>query len=119
VGSHCSSLHKLTRHFNIIPDLIETLIPSRRHPSSANPWTTHIAKSKEEAVEEHEQLEDRIQIFSDGSGFKGKFGAAAILFHAGKSPRTLRYHLGMDKEHTVFEAKEVGLTLAARLISTE
>jgi hypothetical protein len=38
MGSHRSSLHKLTHHFNIIPDLIKTLIPSWCHPSSANPW---------------------------------------------------------------------------------
>jgi hypothetical protein len=32
---------------------------------------------------------------------------------------TLKFHLGTDKEHTVFEAEEVGLVLAARLIATE
>jgi hypothetical protein len=31
----------------------------------------------------------------------------------------LCYHLGTDKKHTVFEAEEVGLTLAAKLIPTE
>ncbi|OAX31073.1 ribonuclease H-like protein, partial [Rhizopogon vinicolor AM-OR11-026] len=60
-----------------------------------------------------------IQVYSDGSGYKGQIGAAAILFCAGKAPSTLRYHLGTDKEHTVFEAEEVGLTLAAKLIATE
>ncbi|KAG2030854.1 hypothetical protein BDR03DRAFT_840085, partial [Suillus americanus] len=31
----------------------------------------------------------------------------------------LRYYLGTDKEHTVFEAEIVGLTLAAKLVATE
>ncbi|OJA12581.1 hypothetical protein AZE42_04938, partial [Rhizopogon vesiculosus] len=84
-----------------------------------NPWNTHITNSKEEAIQEHEQLADTIQVYSDGSGYKGQIGAAAILFRAGKAPRTLRYHLGTDEEHTVFEAEEVGLTIAAKLIATE
>jgi hypothetical protein len=46
------------------------------------------------------------------SSYKRKIGAAAILFQAGKPLRMLRYHLGADKEHMVFKAKEVGLTLA-------
>lgn len=119
VGSHRSSLHRLTHHYAIDPDEVETLIPARRSPSTKNPWTTHIADSKEAAITEHEQLTDVIQVYCDGSGYKGKIGAAAVLFRAGKSPRTLRFHLGTEEEHTVFEAEEVGLTLAARLIATE
>lgn len=119
VGSHRTSLHRLTNRLAIIPDKIESLIPARRPPSSKNPWQTHIASSKEEAIKEHEQLTDTIQVYSDGSGYKGQIGAAAVLFRAGKAPRTLRFHLGTDDEHTVFEAEEVGLTLAAKLIATE
>ncbi|OJA18739.1 hypothetical protein AZE42_12536 [Rhizopogon vesiculosus] len=119
VGSHRTSLHRLCHRFAIIPDEIETLIPARRPPSTKSPWRIHIAISKEEAIKEHEQLMDIIQVYSDGSGYKGQIGAAAILFRAGKAPRTLRYHLGTDKEHTVFEAEEVGLTLAAKLIAME
>ncbi|KAG1737355.1 ribonuclease H-like domain-containing protein, partial [Suillus occidentalis] len=55
----------------------------------------------------------------DGSGHEGKIGAAAVLFQAGQRPRTLCYHLGSDKEHTVFEAEVVGLNLAAELLATE
>jgi hypothetical protein len=96
VSSHHSSLHKLTRRYAIIPDDIETLIPSRRSPSSSNPWSTHIATSKADAITEHEHLTDTIQVYSDGSRHQGKVGAAATLFHAGKPPRTLKFHLGTD-----------------------
>jgi ribonuclease HI len=119
VNSHRTSLHKLTHQFTVIPDDIKTLIPSRRSPSSTNPWSMHIAKTKEEAITEHEQLTDDIQVYSDSSWYKGQVGTAATLFCAGKPPRTLHYHLGTDKEHTVFKAEEVGLTLAARLIAME
>jgi ribonuclease HI len=62
---------------------------------------------------------DSIQVYCDGSGHQGNIGAAAILFRSGQRPRTLRYHLGTDEEHTVFEAEVVGLSLAAELIATE
>ncbi|KAH7919153.1 hypothetical protein BV22DRAFT_1023485 [Leucogyrophana mollusca] len=37
----------------------------------------------------------------------------------GQRPRVLRYHLGDLKDHTVYEAEVVGLTLAAQLLATE
>lgn len=119
VASHRTSLHRLTRRFGLHPDTVETLIPARRPPSTRNTWTSHIAATKDDAIKECEQLTDLIQIYSDGSGFKGRIGAAAILFRVGQQPRTLRFHLGSEEEHTVFEAEEVGLTLAAHLIATE
>lgn len=119
VASHRSSLHRLTHQYTIIPEDIETLLPTRRPPSSTNLHKTHIAASKEMAIQEHLQLSDAIQIYSDGSGHQGGIGAAAVLFRVGKCPRTLRFHLGTEKEHTVYEAEAVGLTLAAKLIATE
>jgi ribonuclease HI len=119
VSSHRTSLHRLTHRFEISPQTVETLIPARRSPTSKNPWNSHIAPNKEQAIAECEVLTDQIQIFSDGSGHKGNIGAAAVLFRAGKAPRTLRYHLGTEDEHTVFEAEEIGLILAARLLATE
>jgi hypothetical protein len=35
------------------------------------------------------------------------------------SPRVLCYYLDTEEEHTIFEAEEVGLTLVAKLISSE
>jgi hypothetical protein len=43
----------------------------------------------------------------------------AVLFRAGKQPRTLHYHLRTEEEHMVFEAEEVGLMLAVWLLATE
>ncbi|KAG1773563.1 ribonuclease H-like domain-containing protein, partial [Suillus occidentalis] len=62
---------------------------------------------------------DSIQVYSDGSGYQGNIGAAAVLFRAGRQPRVLRFHLGSEDEHTVFEGEAVGLMLAAELIATE
>ncbi|KAG1782711.1 hypothetical protein EV702DRAFT_1192379 [Suillus placidus] len=99
--------------------MIETLIPARCSPSTKCPYKTHITVSRDEAKNEHMHLTDQIQVYSDSSGLDGKIGAVAILFRAGAHPRVLKYHLGTDKEHTLYEAETVSLTLAAKLISTE
>jgi len=119
VSSHRSSLHHLTNTFSISPDDIESINPVRRPPTSRIPVKTSIAKSKEEAIAEHFLLSDEIQIYCDGSGYRGKIGAAAIMFRKDRRPRILKYHLGEDSEHTVYEAEEVGLILAAHLLATE
>jgi hypothetical protein len=118
VTSHRSSLHRLTHLFAINPDEIESLKPTTIAPSSSCPYKTQISERKK-AIEEHANLEDEIQVYCDGSGYKKNIGAAAILYRAGARPRILRFHLGNEDEHTVYEAEEVGLTLAAKLISTE
>ena len=43
----------------------------------------------------------------------------AILYRDGRSPRILRKHLRSKEQHTVFEAKVVGLSLAAELVIIE
>lgn len=58
---------------------------------------------------------DDLQIFSDGSGIDGKIGAAATIFNLPNKPM-LHYHLGSDKEHTVFEGETVGVLLSVRLV---
>ena len=119
VSSHRSSLHYLTKSFLISPDDIESINPARRPPSTRIPVKTSIARSKEEAIAEHFHLPDEIQIYCNGSGYQGKIGAAAIMFRKGSHPRTLKFHLGKDSDHTVYEAEEVGLILAAHLLATE
>ncbi|KAG1762216.1 hypothetical protein EDD22DRAFT_778685 [Suillus occidentalis] len=118
VSRHRSSLHKLTCIFSIIPADIETLNPASRAPSRSTPYEPRIT-DRETAIAEHVQLEDNIQINCDRSGLKSNIGTVAVLFRTGSCPRTLRFHLSKDEEHTVFEAEEVGLTLAAQLLKME
>lgn len=57
-------------------------------------------------------------IFTDGSSTNGKVGAAASRYVDFMHVATLRYHLGDDTEHMVFEVEAVGLILAAQLLLT-
>jgi hypothetical protein len=49
---------------------------------------------------------------------QSKVGIAAILILNGRHTLTLQFHLGSDKEHTVHEAKLVGLLLSLHMLSS-
>jgi hypothetical protein len=52
----------------------------------------------------------------DGSGFKGGIGASALLYIEDHLVKTLHCYLGMEQEHTVYEAEGVGLTMALHML---
>jgi len=57
--------------------------------------------------EEKRRSDDAIRVYSDGSGIEGMIGAAAVLYRGGRMKRVLRYQLGTDEEHTVYEGEGV------------
>jgi len=82
-------------------------------------YTSHIAIDKAQTIQEHDESQDEIKIYSDGSVHGGGVGAAVILYRQGKELWSLTYHLGSDKHHTVYEAEIVRLTLAVQLLIHE
>lgn len=67
-------------------------------------------------------METKIQVYTDGSGYEGYAGAAALLVRTDgvhKLQRVLCYTLGPLTEHTVYEAEAVGIILGMYLIQTE
>ena len=56
---------------------------------------------------------DDIQIYTDGSGYKGNIRAAAII---PKTCTTLRFKLGRETRHTIFKGKLVRILLALALL---
>ncbi|KAG8870013.1 hypothetical protein FRB98_002007, partial [Tulasnella sp. 332] len=73
------------------------------------------AQSSENAIDIIQARTDDIKVFSDGSGLNGHIGAAAIT--TGPTNTTLRYYLGRDSAHTIFEAELVGILLALHIIA--
>ena len=116
VKRHKSALHCLAQNLAVDPSRTELIHPRPIHPDSHTPFTTSIAASKKEAIAEFHRCNNRTMIFTDGSCTNGKVGAAASLYVNFNHVATLRYHLGNETEHMVFEAEAVGLILAAHLL---
>ncbi|VDC04308.1 unnamed protein product [Peniophora sp. CBMAI 1063] len=107
----------------VAPSRVEDIIPMRHDPAHADlAFTTFIADSREESQHDNDTLETVIRVYTDGSGYKGFAGAAALLIRTDgihNMTRILRYCLGPLTQHTVYEAEAVGIILGAHLLATE
>lgn len=80
VKRHRSVLHKLMGAFPELRGQVEQIQPSQNQPATPGVVTVRIATSRAAAKEEAEEAirSGSLCIFSDGSGFKGGVGAAAV-----------------------------------------
>ena len=115
VKRHRSPLHVLTNIFGIDPSIIEKIPPVRVHPNrkSSRSVQIDIPANKEDSKRADANATEKIRIYSDGSAHDGKVGAAALLRREGKPDRTLQFHLGSTKHHTVYEAELVGMVMGS------
>lgn len=105
-------MHLLNKH----PSRIETINVARKPTNWQPPIPTRIPPSREGALQAEKDIEDDIKMFTDGSGFEGCVGAAAVLLQGFREPRIARYHLGPTSEHTVFEGECIAHLLAINLL---
>jgi ribonuclease HI len=56
-------------------------------------------------------------IYTDGSGFEQGIGAAAIMTVNGTVTNTIKYYLGQDNAHTVYEAEALAVSLALHMLT--
>jgi hypothetical protein len=120
VKRHRSPLHCLLAAYKWInPDRTETIDAVRMGPKWKPLLGISIAPDKDEAKKEVQENQAEVKIFTDGSGYEGGIGAAAILLRRDKPIRVLRYHLGTEKQQVVYGGEMIGLTLGARLLQTE
>ncbi|EIW74310.1 hypothetical protein CONPUDRAFT_67707, partial [Coniophora puteana RWD-64-598 SS2] len=115
VKHHQTAIHLLAHRCKVRPGEVETLNYPRLFVAPT-PVETHIAKSRKEAVEEHAGRDRGVEVYTDGSGHGGRIGAAAVMVRVNGTTKVLRYHLGSDQRHTVFEAELVGILLAMELL---
>ncbi|KAF5381383.1 hypothetical protein D9615_008435 [Tricholomella constricta] len=116
IKRHRSPLHNLTDIYHLDPNDIETINPVRQLPTYQHPFTTQIAKTREASLQEDLDNRAHIKIYTDGWGYKGQAGAAAILIVNNKPPIKLQYHLGPLSRNTTFEAEAVGVALGMQLL---
>jgi len=121
IKQHCAPINNLLastdmdmKRFEKIPTTTCNLEKTRKLPFGIS-----IPKDRDSSKEEAENMEEEVQIYLDGSAINGKVGAAVVLIRPGQPECTLHYHLGPDSEHTVYEAKLVGILLGIHLVKTE
>ena len=116
---HKSPLHFLVKAFGTHPKSTEEILPLRHSPKWTPNVTTLIADKKEKAIRDAERADEETQIFTDGSGYQGGIGAAAVLRHRGKLEKVLHFHLGSDKHYTVFNSEQISMLLGIELLRKE
>ncbi|VDB89214.1 unnamed protein product [Peniophora sp. CBMAI 1063] len=121
---HRSPLQYLYHLFpELTPDRLEDITPMRYNPAlMETPYATHIAETREESHDMDKEMPSVVRVYTDGSGYEGHAGAAAVLVRTDgvhTERRVLRYRLGPLTEHTVYEAETVGIILGAHLLLTE
>jgi hypothetical protein len=57
-------------------------------------------------------------IHPDSSGYEGGIGASAVLYKGPNVIKTLRYYLGTDDCHMVYEAEGVGVYMVLHLLTS-
>jgi ribonuclease HI len=105
--------------YGIQPQNVETIKAIRQDTKWKPRITASIANSADEALENLGNNESDVKVFTDGSGMEGKIGAAAVLYWNGRMKTKLRYQLGSQRQHTVYEGEGVGAVLGTKLVSNE
>jgi len=101
------------------PDEIEKIPLIRKHPHWESAIKTVIPENKDQAEARELNNEADIRVYSDGSGYEGGVGAAAVLYRGFRPVKALQYYLGTLDEHTVYKGECVGMMLGLELIRRE
>jgi ribonuclease HI len=118
VKHHKSPLYNLFFTTKIAPATVESVHPIRRRQNYIPSFSINIQKDKTLALVDATlyHLVAPVSAFSDGSGFEGSVGASAVLYINNVETKVLHYHLSSLKEHTVYKAEILGLTLSLHLL---
>jgi hypothetical protein len=116
--THASPIRLLLRSYKLNPNKIEKIGVRHRSLNYRRPFTTLISETREDSMELEKSNRAPIQIYSDGSGYEGGAGAAAVMYkgESAQPSHILRYHLGHLKDHSTYEMEIIGLILAVWLV---
>jgi ribonuclease HI len=119
VKRHKSPIHFLLYLSRLKPGNIETIEAVRQRPDYQPSFDRTICDTKDDAftMANLAHLGCEYKIYSDGSGYEGGVGASAILYKGERVVKTLRYYLGTDKCHTVYEAEGIGISMGLHLLT--
>ena len=99
------------------PQNYKTILITRRKRNYRMPAFVTIEEDRKKVVENATQLNGTV-IYTDGSGFENNIGAAAVLVKNGTPIKKIRYQLGSNETHTVYEAEALAVVLALYTLCT-
>jgi hypothetical protein len=116
---HASPIANLIKIFRLQQVTLETVAPEASSPPRTRKFTTITDTSREESIRQEKADIAYFRVYSDGSGFNGGIGAAAILYRKGRATplRKLKFFLGPPTKHNTYEAEAIGAILAMHLIN--
>ena len=113
---HSSPLHILFRTTGIKSKVYEMILPARRRRDYELMADVRIDDDRQVAITNTKAIKG-LAAYADGSGLDGTIGAATILTLNGTELATLRYKLGNETEHTVYEAEVTAVILALHILT--
>lgn len=113
---HKSPLHVLFTTTGVKPHKFESILPAHRRRNYKMLADVQIENDRGTAIAKANNFKG-VVAFTDGSGYEEHIGAAAILTVNGTELKSLRYQLGPDTKHTVYEAEIFAVLLALHLLS--
>jgi hypothetical protein len=119
VKRHHTPLHEMMYAFKLKLELMEKIAAVHQGPKWEPNLALRIADSKEQAKDEDGEDRAWVKVYTDGSGFEGQVGAAAVLYKDGIIKSKRRMRLGPIRHHTVYEGEGVGMILGLELIREE
>lgn len=100
---HFSPLHDLMHAYQLKPKRIE----KKKAVRFAAEWDPYleirIFEDEDEARKALQEDDADVKVFSDGSGYKGGVGAAAVMYEEEEETQTLRFRLGSEDDHEVYD----------------
>ncbi|KDQ26830.1 hypothetical protein PLEOSDRAFT_1084565 [Pleurotus ostreatus PC15] len=100
VKGHQTPLHALMNGFKVDIQGVETVKATRWDVTWRSRLKMVIAGLRIEAVRVEEWDQTRVKIYTDGSGYKGQVGAAAVMTRDGATTGILKMSLGAEKDCT-------------------
>ncbi|OJA15130.1 hypothetical protein AZE42_11430 [Rhizopogon vesiculosus] len=115
---HPSPPHRLLNKFKINPYDTETITPIRHYPKWEPDITTQVAVSGRSHNRRHHRT-GRHTCVLGRFGHRWRSRRSSGIDKRRRRSKREEFHLGSDKEHTVYEGELVGMILAAELLKEE
>jgi ribonuclease HI len=97
---------------------VETIEVVQFHLAWQSAFILEMDANTKEAIERDKTDTEGYKFYTDGSGYEGGVGAAAVIWNQGRKVGDLEAKLGWEAEHTVYEAEITRFILALHMVKS-